>query len=233
MGTWCNGYIPGAFLSMVSSGVGSYLDSSCDPFLFTFVVVLYRRRRGVPRRNTETPQASPAHRPGRGGSLHLDARILRGLDRRSRWLWPVPIRLTATGAQERAKANRGPCLCRLGGNLCWRPAFPKTKSGMILDANGVKPKILRQNPPGAPIGSGRTTARQFLECSKNTPFPGSCQAMLVIFLHFAIPIGGWFAVPSAHAHAKQPPPHHRRRHLPAVPRPLHVGSKRDLPCPRS
>lgn len=70
---------------------------------------------------------------------------------------------------------------------------------------GSNRRFCVRTPPGAPNGSGRITARQFLECSKNTPFPGSRQAMLVIFLHFAIPIGSWFAVPSAHAHAPSPP----------------------------
>lgn len=70
---------------------------------------------------------------------------------------------------------------------------------------GSNRRFCVRTPPGAPNGSGRITARQFLECSKNTPFPGSRQAILVIFLHFAIPIGSWFAVPSAHAHAPSPP----------------------------
>lgn len=70
---------------------------------------------------------------------------------------------------------------------------------------GSNRRFCVRTPPGAPNGSGRITARQFLECSKNTPFSGSRQAMLVIFLHFAIPIGSWFAVPSAHAHAPSPP----------------------------
>lgn len=88
-----------SYQSLVPSGVAGLIPTVS--FFFILSLLYYIGGGGASPGGKWKPRE--LHRltgPGRRGSLHLDARIFKGLDRRSRWLWPVPIRLTATGASK-------------------------------------------------------------------------------------------------------------------------------------
>jgi hypothetical protein len=159
---------------------------------------------------------------GRRGSLHRDPRISRGLDRRSKWLWSVPIRLTATGVDSDQwesvplPAWRQPLLASsLLQDKKWHDSGRKwgqnqrfcvrTPDRVWRNHCSSNPRVQRKHPilrlPSGHAGD-----------SSPSPHPD------------------WGLARSSFRPSKATAPHDRRRRLPLVPR---VGNKRDLPCPLS